>query len=55
MDRHFPELALRTGVGTELTVTVSRAGYAKRFEFYKEYSPGTLIEVELLPLYKIFF
>lgn len=55
MDRHFPELALRTGVGTELTVTVSRAGYAKRFELYEEYSPGKLIEVELLPLYKIFF
>lgn len=55
MDRHFPGLALRTGLGTELTVTISRGSSIRKFELYKDYAPGTLIEVKLLPLYKIFF
>jgi hypothetical protein len=55
MDRHFPGLALRTGLGTELTMTISRGSSIRKFELYKDYAPGTLIEVKLLPLYKIFF
>jgi hypothetical protein len=55
MDRHFPGLALRTGLGTELTVTISRGSSTRKFELYRDYAPGTLIEVKLLPLYKIFF
>lgn len=52
-NRHFPELALRTGVGTELTVTLRRGSFAKVLELYRAYEPGTLIEVKLLPLYEI--
>lgn len=52
MNRRFASLSLRTGVGTELTVTLSREGYARCFELYREYAPGTLIEVRLIPLYK---
>ena len=52
-NRHFPELALRTGVGTELTVTLRRGSFAKVLELYRAYAPGTLIEVKLLPLYEI--
>ena len=53
MDRHYKELALRTGVGTELTVTVRRGSFEKVFELYRTYEPGTLIEAKLLPLYEI--
>ena len=54
MERHFKELALRTGVGTRLTLTLSGQGQEERFELYRDYEPGTLIEVRLLPLYEIF-
>ena len=53
MDRRYRELALRTGVGTELTVTVRRGSLEKVFELYRAYGPGTLIEAKLLPLYEI--
>ena len=53
MDRRYRELALRKGVGTELTVTVRRGSLEKVFELYRAYGPGTLIEAKLLPLYEI--
>ena len=53
MDRHYRELALRTGVGTELTVTLRRGSFEKVLELYRVYGSGTLIEVKLLPLYEI--
>ena len=53
MDRHYRELALRTGVGTELTVTLRSGSFEKALELYRVYGPGTLIEVKLLPLYEI--
>ncbi|MBE6100731.1 MAG: DUF1850 domain-containing protein [Selenomonas ruminantium] len=53
LDRHFPSLALRTGVGTELTVTLRRGSFEKVLELYRAYESGTLIEVKLLPLYEI--
>ena len=53
MDRHYKELALRTGVGTRLTLTLAGPGREERFELYQDYAPGALIEIKILPLYEI--
>lgn len=54
MGRHFPELGLRTGVGTQLTLTVKAGGRGEEvFRLYEEFPPGTRIDVRLQPLYKI--
>ena len=53
MNRKFPELSLRTGLGTKLTVSISHAGAARRWELYRDYAPGTLIEFKFVPLYEI--
>ena len=53
MDRRFKDLSLRTGVGTRLTLNLSVPGRTERFELYRDHAPGALIEIRLLPLYKI--
>ena len=52
MERRVAKLSLRTGVGTQLALTLAGAGFAKRFELYEEFAPGTLIELGFAPLYK---
>ena len=53
MARRFESLSLRTGVGTKLVVTVSRGNFARRFELYRHYPPGALVEIRFAPLYAI--
>ena len=56
MERHFPGLSLRTGVGTQLTLTVSGLGQMEQvFPLYEEFLPGTRIDVRLQPLYEVIF
>ena len=56
MKRHFPGLSLRTGVGTQLTLTVSGLGQMEQvFPLYEEFLPGTRIDVRLQPLYEVIF
>lgn len=45
MGRKFERLALRTGVGTKLTLYVDE----KEILLYEEYPPGTLIRIEMRP------
>ena len=42
MNRHFPNLELRTGKGTQLKITVN----GREFELYKKFPPGTKIIVK---------
>ncbi len=49
MNRQFSELNLRTGVGTELTVTVDEHSY----RLYEKFAAGEKIDIKLLPKYKI--
>ena len=46
--RAYERLDLRTGVGTELTLNVG----GRSFPLYERYVPGTLVTVELMPLWK---
>lgn len=48
MDRRFPSLSLRTGVGTELTVSVGGHLYL----LYEDFPPGTRIDVFIAPFYE---
>ena len=47
-DRKFPRLDFRVGVGTELSMNLG----GKNFPLYEDYKPGTLVSVELMPLWK---
>ena len=47
-NRHYPRLDLRIGVGTELTLSLG----GRSFPLYEHYRPGTLVTVELMPLWK---
>jgi hypothetical protein len=47
-NREFDRLDLRTGVGTELTINIG----GRSFPLYEQYKPGTLVTVELMPLWK---
>jgi hypothetical protein len=47
-NRKFDRLDLRTGVGTELTINIG----GRSFPLYEQYKPGTLVTVELMPLWK---
>lgn len=49
MERHFPRLSLRTGVGTRLQVTFG----AREYPLYEVYKPGTRIDIEILPAWKM--
>ena len=48
MDRHFKTLALRTGVGTQLTLTVA----GQEYRLYERYAPGTRIDLAIVPFYR---
>ena len=48
MDRHFKTLALRTGVGTQLTLTVA----GREYRLYERYAPGTRIDLAIVPFYR---
>lgn len=48
MDRHFRTLALRTGVGTQLTLTVA----GREYRLYERYAPGTRIDLSIVPFYR---
>lgn len=49
MHRHFPQLELRTGVGTRLTLTVG----SREYRLYEKYAPGTRIDLYIAPLYRV--
>lgn len=48
MGRHFKTLALRTGVGTQLTLTVA----GREYRLYERYAPGTRIDLAIVPFYR---
>lgn len=50
MDRHFPSLSLRTGMGTQLTLTIDNEEYP----LYEKYQPGSRIDLNIVPRYKVF-
>ena len=50
MERDYAELSLRTGVGTELTITVGD----QIIPAYEMYSVGTRIDLVVAPLYTYF-
>ena len=50
MDRDYPTLSLRTGVGTELTIEAGGA----RIPVYEMYPVGTRIDLVVAPLYTYF-
>ena len=50
MDRHFPNLSLRTGIGTKLTVTIDGSEY----RLYESYAPGSRIDIYIAPHYRMF-
>ena len=41
MERHFPQLTLRTGVGTQLTLYIGRRTY----RLFETYPPGTPVDL----------
>ena len=43
MNRRIKNLSLRTGVGTQLTLTLN----GEKFELYKKFPPGTKINIEV--------
>ena len=51
MDRDYPELSLRTGVGTELVIEAGGA----RVPVYEMYPVGTRIDLVVAPLYAYLF
>lgn len=48
MNRHFPALSLRTGVGTQLTLIVA----GREYRLYERYAPGTRIDFSIVPFYR---
>ena len=50
MDRDYPALSLRTGVGTQLTI----AAGGTRVPAYEMYPVGTRIDLVVAPLYTYF-
>ena len=49
MNRHFPQLTLRTGVGTQLTLSVA----GREYRLYNMYPPGTRVDLVVLPLWRL--
>lgn len=50
MNRSFSTLSLRTGVGTELTLTVRDTAYA----LYRQFPPGSRVDIYIAPYYRLF-
>lgn len=53
MQRHFPALSLRTGLGTRLVLTAAGPGVHRVWRLFEAYEPGTRIDLAFEPLYKI--
>ena len=51
MNRHFPSISLRTGVGTELRLTTE----AGELRLYELFPPGTRIDLSIVPGLQIFY
>lgn len=51
MERHFPSLSLRTGVGTQLTILYKGTAYP----FYENLPPGSRITLIIAPYYARFY
>ena len=51
MDRHFEQLSLRTGVGTELRVLLN----GREYHLYEMFPPGTRIDILTVPFYKVLY
>lgn len=51
MDRHFEQLNLRTGVGTELRVLLN----GREYKLYEMFPPGTRVDILTVPLYKVLY
>ena len=51
MDRHFPSLTLRTGVGTQLTLRTK----AKTLRLYELFPPGARIDLRIARAYEAVF
>lgn len=47
-NRRYARLDLRVGAGTGLTLSLG----GQQFPLYEKYQPGTLVTVELMPLWK---
>lgn len=47
MERQFPSLSLRTGVGTQLTVSVC----SQEYRLYEVLAPGSRIDIYIAPYY----
>lgn len=48
MERHFPQLHLRTGVGTQLTVTIADT----TCPLYQYLPDGSAVDIKVAPLYQ---
>lgn len=48
MERHFPQLTLRTGIGTQLTLFLG----GREYRLFEAYPPGTPVELLVCPLGK---
>lgn len=48
MERHFPDLTLRTGVGTQLTLFLD----GQEYRLYESFPPGTPVDIFVSPLWK---
>lgn len=48
MERDYPSLSLRTGVGTQLRIEVA----GREIPLYEMYAPGTKIDLFVAPLYR---
>jgi len=51
MNRRFSRLSLRTGVGTELTVTLA----GREYRLYEQLAPGSRVDLFIAPYYQQFF
>ena len=48
MERYFPKLDLRTGVGTQLTLMLN----GREYRLYEKYPPGTMISISIQPFWR---
>ena len=55
MNRHFPALSLRTGVGTHLVLTLGAGGAKRVLALYERWAPGTRIDLSVRPLWRVMF
>mgnify|MGYP000872618079 CR=1 FL=1 len=55
MNRHFPALSLRTGVGTRLSLVLGTGGGARALALYARYAPSTRIDLFVCPFWQTLF